>query len=212
MLLSTPVKICVAALCLSPIFAGCSLWRSNDNTASFAASQSRNELPFATREPDVFQCEFVIRTGETERRITLARDGLRRRIDYDTGTDEHRAVLITSKEYLLYFKPKRYEERELSGGGGSGDSLLSHLLHMRDFTEFEEVKRDGSVVQFRARINESDSSDVIVFFDEAIGLPVKQEHYSLEGDKRTLRYSVELRNFRKEVDPGVFEIPAGFRK
>jgi len=89
---------------------------------------------------------------------------------------------------------------------------LSHLLHMRDFTEFEQMRRDGSVVQFRARINESNSSEVIVFFDEAIGLPVKQEYYSLEGEKRTLRYSVELRDFKKELEPGVFEIPAGFRK
>ena len=212
MFLSTPVKICVATLCLSPIFAGCSLWRSNENTASFAASQPRNELPFSTREPDVFQTEIVVRTGEKERRIALARDGLKRRIDYDPGTDEHRAVLITDKEYLLYFKRKRYEERDLTGSGASGDGLLSHLLHVRDFTEFEQMRRDGSVVQFRASINESNASEVIVFFDEAIGLPVKQEFYSVEGDKRTLRYSVELRDFKKEVEPGVFEIPAGFRK
>ena len=153
-----------------------------------------------------------MRTGGTERRITVARDGLKRRIDYDPGTDEHRAVLITDKEYLLHFKSKRFEERELFGDLESGDKLLSHLLHMRDFTEFEEMKREGSVVQFRARINASDASEVILFLDESIGLPVKQEHYSVEGEKRTLRYSVELRDFRREVDPGSFEIPAGFRK
>ena len=212
MFLSTPVKICVAALCLSSIFAGCSLWRSNENTASIAASQPRIELPFPTREPDVFQTEIVIRTGDIERRIRVARDGMRRRVDYDPGTEEHRASLITDKEYLLYFKSKRYEARELSVGDTSGDKLLSHLLHMRDFTEFEETRQDGRVKQFRGRVNESNASEVIVFFDESIGLPVKQEFYSIEGENRILRYSVELRDFKLEVDPAVFEIPTGFRK
>ena len=209
MRLSTPVKICVAALCLSPIFAGCSLWRSNDNSASFAASQPRIELPFSTREPEIFQADVITRTGEVERRITIAREGSKRRIDYDPDTDHHRAILMTSKEYVIDFKAKRVTEREPSGGTGQNE-LLSHLLHVRDYAEFDEIRRDGTVVQFRARINESKASEAVIFFDESIGLPVKQEFYSLEGGQRVLRYTVELRNFKKEVDPGVFEIP-GFK-
>lgn len=212
MFLSTPVKICVAALCLSSIFAGCSLWRSNENTASLAATQPRIELPFSTREPEIFQTEIVIRTGDVERLITVARDGMKRRVDYDPGTVEHRASLRTDKEYLLYFKSKRYEEQDLSGGDASGDKLLSHLLRVRDFTDFEETTRVGSIIQFRGRINDSNASEVIVFFDEAIGLPMKQEFYSIEGENRILRFTVELRGFKKEVDPAVFQVPAGFRR
>ena len=108
MFLSTPVKICVVTLCLSPIFAGCSLWRSNENTSSLAASQPRIELPFSTREPDVFQTDVVVRVGETERRMSIARNGALRRLDYDVGTDNQHGVLITDKEYLLFFKRKAY--------------------------------------------------------------------------------------------------------
>jgi hypothetical protein len=212
MFLSTPVKICVATLCLSPI---------SPDAASGEATRIPRRSPHLSPETS-FLFRLASQTSSRPRSwfalarrsdgSLLARDGVKRRIDYDPGTDEHRAVLITDKEYLLYFKRKRYEERDLTGSGASGDGLLSHLLHVRDFTEFEQMRRDGSVVQFRASINESNASEVIVFFDEAIGLPVKQEFYSVEGDKRTLRYSVELRDFKKEVEPGVFEIPAGFRK
>ena len=212
MRLSTPVKICVATLCLSPIFAGCSLWRSNENTTSFAASQPRTELPFSTREPDVFQADVVVRTGDVERRISLARDGAKRRIDYDPDTDQHRALLVTDKEYTIDFKSKRLTESEPSPAGSAQNELLAHLLHVRNFTEFEEIGREGNVVQFRARINERKASEVVIFFDESIGLPVKQEFYSLESDQRLLRYTVELRNFKKEVDAGVFDVPAGFRR
>ena len=212
MRLSTPVKICVAALCLSTIFAGCSFWRSNENTAPFVASQPRIELPFPTREPDVFQTDVVVRTGDVERRITLARDGSKRRIDYDPDTDQHRAILITDKQYVIDFKTKKLTERDLSAVGGAQSELLSHLLHVRDFTEFDEVSREGSVVQFRGIINESNASEAVIFVDESIGLPVKQELYSLEGGRRVLRYTVELRNFKKEVDAGVFEVPDGLRR
>ena len=153
-----------------------------------------------------------MRTGEIERRITLARDGAKRRIDYDPGTDQHRAILITDKEYVIDFKAKRITEREQTPPGSAQNESLSHLLHVRDFTEFEEIGRDGSVVQFRALINESKASEVVISFDESIGLPVKQEFYSLEGGNRVLRYTVELRNFRKEVDAGVFEVPGGMKK
>ena len=213
MLLSTPVKIFAAALFLSLIFAGCSLWRSNDNTASVTAIRPRNELPFSTREPDVFQAQIVMRTGDVERRITVAREGQKRRVDYDPGTDEHRAILMTDKEYLIFFKTKRYTARELSAGGSGPDNkLLSHLLNVRDYTDFEEVGRTGSVVEYHARVNGSDASEIKIFVDESIGLPVRQEFFSVSADERALRYSVELRDFRLEVDPEVFQVPEGFRR
>ena len=212
MRLSTPVKICVATLCISPIFAGCSLWRSNENTTSVTAPKPRIQLPFSTREPEVFQADIALRTGEAERRISLAKDGKKRRIDYDPDTDQHRAILITDREYVIDFKTKRVTSRELSATGGRQDQLLAHLLHVRDFTEFDEIGREGTVVQFRARINESNASEVVIFVDESIGLPVKQEFYTLEGDQRLLRYTVELRNFKKEVDPAVFAVPEELKK
>jgi hypothetical protein len=212
MFLSNPAKIFCTALCFSLLFAGCSLWRKAEDQVA-ATPPPVSELPFTTREPDVFQTEVVVRMGETERRMFVARSGEKRRVEYDIGTDSHRAVLITEKEYLLYFKRRVFVESSAKGSEESGSSpTLSHLLHARDYTEFEEAGRDGSVVQFRARINESTAAEVLIFFDESIGLPIRHEFYSVEGDKRVLQYSVELRGFRLEADDGLFEVPANFRR
>lgn len=213
MFLSNPVKIFHAICFLSLLFSGCSLWRGKDNSEVTLASQPKSEFPFTTREPDVFQAEIVVRSGETERRMFTARSGEKRRIDYDVGTDNHRAVLITDKEYLLFFKRKIYVERPMSPDAASQyEPLTAHLLNTRDYSDFDEIGRQGSVIEFRARINESAVSDVTIFFDETIGLPVKEEFYSIEGDQRTLQYSVELRGFRVEAGPELFMVPTGFRR
>lgn len=213
MFLSTPVKILNATIVLSLFFAGCGLWRRDENRANSFVLPRKNELPFSSREPETFQADLVIRTAETERRIRIARSGQKRRIDYDPATDNHRVVIITDKEYVVSVKKKTYTERALSSGSGSTETdLASTLLNVRDYTEFDEIGRDGKVVQFRATINESVLSEVLISFDEAIGLPVKEEFFSVEGAERKLRYSVEVQSFTTEFAPAVFEIPAGFRR
>jgi hypothetical protein len=213
MFLSTPAKIFHAAWLLSIVLAGCNLWRSNENSAVTFASEPKSEYPFSTREPDPFQAEIVIRTGENERRISIARSGNMRRMDFDPESDNHHAVLMTDKEYLLFFKRKVVEEHALATNATElYEPLTAPILNLRDYASFNEINRDGSVVEFSARLNDSANSEVLIFFDEAIGLPVKQEFYRIEGDERTLQYSVELRDFRREVDGAMFQIPSGFRR
>src|SRR5688572_12044689 len=204
MFLSNPAKILNATFILSFFFAGCSLWQRDENPTTTFALPSRNEFPFATREPEIFQVEIVSRAGDIERRMAVARNGDQRRVDYDVGSENHRALLTTDKEYVVFFKRMIYTERPLSASGPPGDETASHLLNTRDYTDFAELGREGSVVRFRARINESAASDVVIFFDEAIGLPVRQEFYKVSGEDRELKYSVELRNFRTEVDTAMF--------
>ena len=213
MFLTNPAKIFCTALCFSLFLTGCSLWRKAEDPV-VNTPPPVSELPFTTREPDVFQTEVVVRIGETERRMFIARSGEKRRIDYDVGTDSHRAVLMTGAEYLLYFKRRAYVENaflEKSDEAGTSPTM-SHLLHARDYAEFEEIGRDGSIVLYRTRINESAAAEVIIFFDEGIGLPVRHEFYSVDGDKRVLQYSVELRGFRPEADDGLFETPANLKR
>jgi len=213
MFLSNPVKIFHAVCCLSMVFAGCTLWRGNENSSVTFASQPRSEYPFVAREPEVFQADLVVQTGQTERRMFIARNGEKRRIDYDVGTASQHGVILSDKEYLLFFKRKVFEERSMSSNAAASyDPLSAPMLGTRDYGSFEEISRSGSVVQFRARINDSSNSEAIIFFDEAIGLPVKQEFYSIEGEERKLQYSSELINFSTTVDPATFQVPAGFKK
>lgn len=213
MFLSNPVKIFTATFCLSIVFTGCTLWRGSENPATTFASQTKTEYPFVAREPEVFQAELVVRTGDIERRMFVARNWEKRRIDYDFGTDNQHTVLITDKEYLLFFKRKVFEEHAMSSNTAAlYEPLTEHILSTRDYASFEEINRDGSVVEYRARINESSNSEALIFFDETIGLPVREEFYSLEGEGRKLQYSVELQGFRTEAGPELFTVPKNFRR
>jgi len=213
MFLSNPVKIFHAAWLLSIVFAGCSLWRGDSNPRTTLASSPTNEFPFSLREPEIFQAEIVIRTGENERHILIARNLNQRRIDYDAGTDQQRSVIVTDKEYVLTFKRKEYTERPLTSDLSSVDSTLTgQLMTAREYSEFEEIGRDGSVIRYQGRINEGSASEIMIFYDQSIGLPVKQEFYSIEGESRVLQYSFELRGFKTDVDASVFQIGKEFRK
>jgi hypothetical protein len=213
MFLSNPVKIFHAVWLLSIVFAGCSFWRSDPNPRTTLASSPTNEFPFALHEPEIFQAEIVIRTGEHERHILIARNVNQRRIDYDVGTDYQRSVIISDKEYVLTFKRKEYTERPLTSDLSSVDSTLSgQLMNARDYSDFEEVGRDGSVTRYKGLVNEGSASEILIFYDQSIGLPVKQEFYSIEGESRVLQYSFELRGFKTDVDASVFQIGKEFRK
>ena len=115
------------------------------------AAETKSEFPFATREPDVFQTQILIKSGGVERRVSLARDQDKRRIDYDVGTDDHRAVIVSDTRYLLFFKRKAYSEQLLSALNAPAEyeTLTSGMLTRRDYSQFEEVSRDGSVIQYR---------------------------------------------------------------
>ncbi len=213
MFLSNPVKIFRTVCVLSMIFSGCSLWRGNENSSARFVQETKSDYPFNTGEPEVFQTKIMIRSGGTERRMFLARDHDRRRIDYDIGTDDHRAVILREKQYLLSFKRKTYSEQPIAPNAGAiFDTPLSPMLNRRNYSQFEEIDREGAVIEFRARINESSTSEIAIFFDETIGLPVKQEFYSIVGDERTMQYLYELYEFSTSVDPAVFEVPSGFRR
>ena len=213
MFLSNPVKIFHAAWFFSIVFAGCGVWRGNDNSATTLASPPKSEYPFSVREPEIFQAAIVIRVGDSERRMFLARNLTSRRIDFDIGTDNHRAVVLSDKEYIVDFKRKTFEERDMSSTAEQAfDPLTAEILSTRDYASFDELGRKDGIVEYRARIKESSNSETVIFFDEKIGLPVKQEFYSIEGEQRRLQYSMELQDFKLEAEAELFTVPRDFRR
>lgn len=144
----------------------------------------------------------------------VARSGARRRVDYDYGGQNQRSVLESDKKYLISFRDKTYA----ASGVGLGvdvdfsDPLVSQLMNIREYAEFENLGNEGGVTKYRARMRDSDASEVFIYLDESLGLPVKQEFFSINGGERRLEYAVELKNVRREIDAGVFEIPQGFRQ
>jgi len=213
MFLSTPVKIFCCFCCLTSIFSGCDFGRNSDNSQLTFASSAKPEVPFTVHEPEVFQADLVIRAGEGERRIFIARDHQMQRTDYDVGTDDHRAVIVADKLYLIDFKRNSYTERSVTSDLASlYEPLTAQLMNLRDYSVFEETGRQGSIIEYRVRTNGSTVSETSIFFDESIGMPIKHEIYAINGAERELEYSAELQNFETAVEQSTFEIPKGFKK
>lgn len=215
MFLSNPAKFFLASILLLFVLAGCRLWQNNQNTGVPPIAETKDEFPFSTKEPEIFQAEIIVTSGETERKTFIARNGERRRIDYNFGQENQHSVLQTDKEYVVSNRKKIYAEilprSPLSANQAPQNDLTSELLNRRDYAKFEKLGREGNLTRYRVRINESDASEILIYVDETIGIPVKQEFFSVNGEQKTLQYSVELKNFSLETGEELFAFPAGFR-
>lgn len=212
MFLSNPAKSFLALTLILLATAGCGWLKTAENTSVPSVAEPKSRYPFKTREPENFQCEIVETAGQSVRRTRLAGKGSWRRIDYDFGAGNQRTVLRIDKEYLIDFERKVFAEKP-GVSGSTGEQAFSELTHelltVGERAEFEETGREGSVLKYRI-VNEA--SETAVYYDESIGLPVKQEFFSTTGGERSLEFSVEMVDFKLEPDADLFTLPAGFAK
>jgi hypothetical protein len=191
--------------------AGCGLFGTRGDTVERGIEGPKYRVPFGNAEPENFQCEIVETAGSTVRRKRLAKKGNWRRVDFDLGEPTQRALLETDKEYILDIGRGLYAETE-PGMGGPFSDLTHELLNTGQHSEFEETASDGEIVTYAVRPSDSVSSEFVVHYDRSIGLPVKQEYFSLAGGARTLSMTVEMINFVNEAAADLFIIPDGYRK
>jgi len=197
-----------------PTLTGCWLPGPAPDSAVTAIEAPKGKFPFKTKEPENFQCDIIETAGQITRRKRLAMKGPWARLDLDLGTADHRAVLVTDKEYLIDLGRKLYAENAAPPAGPAGrfSELTRELLLASPRTNFKEVGREGAVITYRASTDSTDKSEVLIHYDTALELPVKQEFFSIGDGRRTLSFSIEIVNFSLEPDPALFELPAGFRR
>lgn len=214
MSLSNPARSLILFLAILAAFTACRWSDNNGNTAVPAAEGPKGKFPFRSKEPENFQCDIIETAGVVVRRKRLAMKGLSSRLDLDIGTDGHRAVLVTDKEYLIDIRRKIYAAVPRPGAEASGNfsELTRELLLRNPRTEFEEIGREGNIIIFRATTDGSRLSEVLISYDEAVGLPVKQEFYSLADGEKRLVFTIEILNISIDPDPALFELPPGFTK
>ena len=189
----------------------------NDNAARtpFVAEELKSEIPFSTKEPEIFQVEIVTIAGEIENKIFLARSGANRRIDYNFGEKDQVALLQTDKNYLIFPSRNIYAEDAASNSFApeiSTDFLTSGLLNAKTGVRFFSEGKENNLAKYRAVFGDAEKSEALIFVDETVNLPVRQEFYSRSGDEKTLTMTVEFRNLKLEAGAELFAVPKNFRK
>lgn len=211
----------VLALCFSS--ACCrSAAKPEEASAPFAADASNSSVPFSTKEPETFQAEFVVTTGETESKIFVARGANRCRQDYNFGERNQFTILktVANESFLIFPTEKLYAENSSSSAADAApqtaenlrDFLTSEWLNQKPEAKFTRLGAENGLTKYAVRLNDSDAAETIVFVDERINLPVRQEFYSKIGARKTLTYAVEMKNYKQSIDENTFEIPKDYKK
>jgi hypothetical protein len=211
MFLSNPAKSFLASIFILFSTAGCGLLKTGENAPFTTVEEPKSRFPFKTKEPENFQCDIVETTGEAVRRKRLAKKGTSRRIDFDPGEKTHRALLQTDRSYVIDVGRGIYAENAPAAGGQFSE-LTHELLSTSPHAEFEEIAREGTLVSYTVRPAGSSTSEIVVHYDESIGMPVKQEFFSVTGEGRSLEFTVESVNFRPDPEADLFSLPANFRR
>lgn len=224
MYLPKPIKILAN---FTVIFAAsCNYWQGDSGThtatAPFAAEEVKTEIPFASKEPELYRAEIVLTNytdGEkTERRIFTARRGEKRRNDY-----ENEISFLQSAENLkfsLHNGKKIYAESTASSGasgatnGEMKDFLRVEWLNEKRAASFEKLGAENNLTKYVVRLKDAPNknSETLIFVDENLQMPVRQEFYTMNGERKILVFSMEMRDARLEADDRLFELPKNYRK
>lgn len=209
------------------IFAsGCNFWRAGETgTASptpFVAAEIKSEIPFATKEPEIYQAlavsQFLAADEKTERKIFTARNGARRLSIFNVGEKDEISLLElgTNQTFLIRRDKKIYTENfePALAAENANDFLSAELLNQKTPAVFENLGTENGVSKFRVKLGnaEMNNSEVLIYIDDNLKLPVKQEFYSISGEQKTLTFSAEMKDFKLAVDENLFELPKGYRK
>jgi outer membrane lipoprotein-sorting protein len=205
------------------IFSSCSFWQTaeseQNNSNTFTAEELRSEIPFENKEPEVFQAEIVLTNylnGEkTERVIKAARSLGKLRYDYPNGssflqTGENEQFLIET-EKKIYAQSPTNADTSAQTGETLKDFLTTEWLNEKSDVRFENLGAENGLAKYRVK-GENENSEVIIYVDENLKFPVKQEFYSINGEQRTIISAMELRNLKLEVDESVFELPKNYKQ
>ncbi|CAN5126943.1 hypothetical protein BH20ACI1_BH20ACI1_11830 [soil metagenome] len=213
--------LCVFLIALA-VFSGCQLRQTEESETSaptvFADDELKSDVPFPNKEPENFQAEFVITANGKEDKTFAARNGGNHRIDYNVGEKNQFSFVQTAdgKTFQTFPSKKVYAESSIdtavSNAENPFDFLTTEWLNQKADVKFGKLGAANGLTKYRAVFGEKGNSEVIIWIDEKIGLPVKQEFYSINGEQKILTFTYEMKNFKPQLDENLFEIPKDFRK
>lgn len=218
---SHPIQLFFAIFLTAAVSSGCGFWRSGpgEQPANLSVADNfKTEVPFETKEPDVFQAEFVMTlyaagTG-SERVIQVARNGAKIRYDYPTKLSF--LQMSESEFFLINPEKKIYAKSPPGGAGGANDSFREFLttkwLNEKRGGRFENLGPAEGLTRYRFIPDGAgaEKTEIIIYFDENLKIPVKQEFYSVSGEQKNLVSATEIRNLKLAADDSLFILPDDF--
>ncbi len=220
----------------------------NSGDRSAAPGELRSTPPFSTKEPEKYRATIITSASvgnqvasdaaaqsSAERRITVARDGDKRRVDYELPSGKKLSLLqLPAGDVLLDPAKKLYAEVEEGAGsvasvqaGKAARGFSFDMLRDKSRAEARYENLGAEAVNGRAATKyrvtpttitgeaKSASSTSLIWIDDALQMPVKQEIVSTnEGDAAhdNAKWSMNMENITQDVPAELFEVPQGYQK
>ena len=223
----------ITASCKRSDVAGNQNGAANGNTA---VGEEVTSPPFATKEPERYQAVRVMthsQTGEGDAvsQTFIARDGDRRREDYESATGlKISSLQLPGGTYILIPSKKIYAElRQESGredmernesvpADFSPDKLLNEARPEARYENLGTETVGGRATRkYRVTVRgktgtaKEVTTETIVWVDEQLGMPIKSETIS-SGAATGSKVLMELRDVKETVDATVFDLPQDYKK
>ena len=220
-----------------------------DATGSSAevAESPSSTPPFSTKEPERYQARMVIKgslgdevasvpglSSLTNNQVTIARDGDKRRVDYDLLPGMRMSYLqLPTGNFILLPARKVYAEikqEEINsampappkgiGSEFSPDKLNNEArLEGADYEKLGAEEVNGRMAtKYRVRTTgqtgeaKNVTTETLIWVDESLGMPIKSETTIAGATATGSKYTMELRDIKQDVDPALFELPQGYKK
>lgn len=198
----------------------CKYWQNSANSNSQATpnttpeiAEIQSEIPFSTKEPEIYQAEIIIKNEGEEDKTFIAKSKGR---FFSRNGDVATLQMDANKSFLINFAKKIYVEnigKSAAKIENSGETLNDYLttewLNQKTEAKFESLGIENGLSKYRTSF---EASETLIFVDENLKIPVRQEFYSIEGETKNLTYSIELQNLKLIADESLFEVPKDFRK
>lgn len=222
-------------------------WRRNEAQKAAIPSPAnttefRSVPPFSTKEPERYQAtrlitsvEYTTASGQspvtTISKTLIAREGNKRREEYESGSEKALVYLETSEVHLilspankLYADLNAAESNPEAGSAvppGTPDFSPERLLNETPaLARYENLggERINERKTTKYRVTSKDAnggtgaaSVTLIWIDDALGLPIRSETSST-GSEHPATLTMELRELKETVDSRIFELPKDYKK
>jgi hypothetical protein len=229
----------VAASCKKSEIAGNQ--NADGSNANSAVGGTSSTPPFATKEPERYQATRSITSSEggeaamsgtVGSRTLIARDGDRRREDYESSGGEKISYLqLPEGIYVLLPAKKLYAELkpEMGGAGDarvvtvppdfSPDKLLNETRPESSYEKLgAETVNGRATTKYRVMVRGKTGAakeiitESVVWVDESLGMPIKTETTSTGRTGAWTMVTMELSGIKETVDAGLLDLPSDYKK
>lgn len=213
---------------LTSFLASCGWWKKLTGSPTptptpLTAQEIPTNIPFQTKEPESYEAELIVSTFSGDEKIVkktfTAKSGARLFTVFNQGEKSAFSTLRneTGGVYLISDQAKVFaEETQTAAPPESEEStsnfIMTEWLNGKTNAVFDKLETENNVTKFRVNLDAARNTEILLYIDENLQMPVKQEFYSTGGEEKKLLLAAEIVNVKTPADEKYFRMPAAYKK